>query len=83
MKKQKMAINKIQKKIIAIAIPVIVVLVGFSMIGSRYSTSRAESAITFNPVQYLAKHGVEWSLVVLLIGAFEFFWWKDRDKKSE
>ena len=83
MKKQKMAINKIQKKIIAIAIPVIVVLVGFSMIGSGYSTVYGESGVAFNPIKYLSKNGVAWSFVVFLIGAFEFFWWKDRDKENE
>jgi len=75
MKERKMVINKTQKKVIAIAIPVIVVLVGFSVIGSRNSPDLV--------VPYLTKHGVEWSLVVLLIGAFEFFWWKDREKKSK
>jgi len=83
MKEHKIAINKTQKKVIAIAIPIIVILVGFSMIGSGYSTVYGESGVAFNPARYLAKHGVEWSFVVLLIGAFEFFWWKGRDKKSE
>ena len=82
MKERKMAINKAQKKVIAIAIPVIVVFVGFSIIGYGYSTFYyGESA--FNPINYLSKKGVEWSFVVFLIGVFEFFWWKDRDKKSE
>ena len=80
------SINKAQKKIIGVVIPIIVILIGFAIIGDRYSTSWngvGEGGITFNPVEYFSEHGVMWSFVVLLIGAFEFFWWKDHDKKSE
>jgi len=78
-----MAINKTQKRIVAIVIPVIVVLLGFSMIGSGHTTSWGDSSIVFNPVRYLAKHGHEWVFVAVLIGIFEFFWWKDRKNKTE
>jgi len=71
------SLNKTQKKIIAIVIPILVVLVGFSVIGAYDSVSYDETGAVFNPIEYLAANGGEWFLVVLLIGAFEFFWWKD------
>ncbi len=84
LKEHKMAINKTQRKIIGVVIPIIVILIGFVIIGDKCATSRSgEGGITFNPFSYFTYHGVAWSFVVLLIGGFELFWWKDHDKKSE
>jgi uncharacterized membrane protein (GlpM family) len=77
------SLNKTQKKIIAVVIPILVVLVGFCVIGADESVSYGETGVVFNPVEYLAYSGGLWFFVVLLIGVFEFFWWKDWKKTDE
>jgi len=83
-----MTINQVQKKVVSVIVPIIIILLGFAIIGSSGSTSGSHrfgggGGITFNPFGYLESHGGEWSLVVLLIGVFEFFWWRDPKKKTE
>jgi hypothetical protein len=69
------------------AVPLIVILFSFTIIGSGGSTTEGgfgdNAGITFNPFQYLALHGIEWSIVFLLISLFEFFWWKDQKNKDK
>jgi uncharacterized BrkB/YihY/UPF0761 family membrane protein len=77
-------VNRIQRLFISIAVPVIVILVSFTIIGSGGSISGGDDAgITFNPFLYLALHGIEWSIVVILIVLFELFWWKDPRNKDK
>ena len=81
-----MNMNQVQKKVVSVVVPIIIILLGFAIIGSSGSTDSIRfggSGITFNPFSYLERHGGEWTLVVLLIGAFEFFWWRDPKKKTE
>lgn len=69
---------------ISLAVPVIIILIGFALIGSTYSTfGGAEGGITFDPIGYLSRRGKEWSIVVVLISLFEIFWWKDRNKQDK
>lgn len=74
--------NDKQRLIVAIIAPIIVILIGCVVIGSRYSTSISENAITFNPIRYFSKNGIGWVVVFLIIGILEYFWWKDRDTKK-
>jgi len=79
-------VNGIQRLVISMAIPLIVILIGFTLIGSGGSTDGGwgdNSGITFNPFGYLSRHGIEWSIVVVLISLFEIFWWKDRKNKDK
>ena len=66
---------------ISVAVPVIIILIGFVLIGPGGSTTDGgygdNAGITFNPFQYFSRHGIEWSIAVLLISLFEIFWWKD------
>jgi hypothetical protein len=78
--------NKIQKSIISVAVPVIMILVGFVLIGSSDSTTSGygeNAGIAFNPIMYFSQHGIEWGIVVFLITLFEFFWWKGPKKESK
>ncbi|MBA7532118.1 hypothetical protein ES705_24344 [subsurface metagenome] len=73
--------NKIQKSIISVAVPVIIILIGFVLIGYYGSTAKGYSdnpGLVFNPFKYFSIHGIKWSIVVFLITLFEFFWWKER-----
>jgi len=78
--------NKIQKTIISVAVPVIIILIGFVLIGPAGSTTSGygeNAGISFNPFMYFSQHGIEWSIVVFLITLFEFFWWKEPKKESK
>jgi hypothetical protein len=81
-------LNKIQKSVLSVTIPLIIILISFVLIGSGGSVSEATSGlvgnkvIIFNPFEYFSMHGIEWSIVVFIISLFEFFWWKDSKKKT-
>jgi len=85
-KEFKTTMNKTQKTVIAVTVPLIIVLIGFVLIGYSHSTStggRGDNAgIAFNPFMYLSQHGTEWAVVVFLIGLFEFVWWKEIKTKE-
>ena len=77
--------NKIQKTVISVAVPVIVILIGFVLIGYSGSYTYGygdNTGVAFNPVRYFSKHGIEWSVIILLISIFEFFWWKTPKEKT-
>jgi len=71
-------VNKIQKAVISVAVPVIVILIGFVLIGDKgsYSGGWDNGGVVLNPIKYFSRHGIGWSVIILLISIFEFFWWK-------
>jgi hypothetical protein len=83
---RKLIMNETQKTVVAITIPLMIVLIGFVLIGAGFSTSDGglgdNAGIAFNPFRYFSAHGIEWTVVVFLIGLFEFFWWKGPRKKE-
>ena len=77
--------NKTQKVIVAVAVPVIVFFVGFHFIGYDLSISNSiptGAGIVLNPIKYFSYSGLWWALVVLIIGVFEFFLWKTPKTKK-
>ena len=79
-------LNGIQRRVISWAVPIIIILIGFTVIGSSFSTFGGigdNPSIVFDPLQYMSRHGIEWSIVVVLISLFEIFWWKDPKNKDK
>ena len=69
--------NKIQKTVISVAVPIVVILIGFIQIGYSGSyTYGNDTGVTFNSIKYFSRHGPEWIIVVVLITIFELFWWR-------
>jgi preprotein translocase subunit SecG len=78
--------NKAQRTIISIAVPVIIILIGVVLIGYGSSTSDGygeNSGVALNPIKYFSKHGIEWIIVTIVISVFELFLWKTPKEKSE
>lgn len=71
--------NDKQRLIVGIIVPIIVILLGFVIIGFKYSAQYRDSALILNPIRYLSLNGIKWIVVFLIIGIFEFFWWKGRN----
>ena len=82
---KELKMNKIQRIIISIIIPVIIILAGFVLMGSKYSTyyrwDEAGPVIVFDPIYYLSKNGIGWIIVFIILGIFEYVWWKDKGTK--
>jgi len=54
-------VNKIQKTVISVAVPVTVILIGFVLIGYSGSYTYGygnNTGVAFNPVRYFSKHGI-------------------------
>jgi len=84
--KRREELNGIQRRVISWAVPIIIILIGFTVIGPSFSTFGSigdNPSIVFDPVQYLSRHGIEWSIVVVLISLFEIFWWKNPKNKDK
>jgi len=70
--------NKTQKLIVAIIIPIIIILLGFVLVDDNGIAYSYETGIAFDPIGYYRNNGIEWCIVVIIIGFFEYYWWKDK-----
>ena len=61
-KERSESLNRIQKSVISVTVPVIIILIGFVLIGSSYSITsggeRDNAGIAFNPFRYFSAHGI-------------------------
>jgi len=60
-------INSAQKITVSISVPILIVLIGASVLSPDYSYSLH---------YYFGTYGIHWFILGLVISVFEFFWWK-------
>lgn len=68
--------NKQQRIIITIFLPIIIIMIGLYIIGDNGSVSMRNGGVVFNPIEYFSNNGIQWAIVFLFIGILEFFIWK-------
>ena len=71
-------LNPIQRIVVAVVIPIVVILIGWGVMTNIVIDGGGVFRIMMNPIN-LSDSWWTWLIVISVIGVFEYFWFRNRD----